>query len=172
MCDVFDERVALLKAIALRLDQLDRKITICADAMSVRDGQWVYPAGLVLVHQKPGSVVWPSPFQKRRRIVLGSSMMAINSRVKCEGEVVHFVAQQLLDLTGEIRGLADRDEEFKLPAGAAMSLHMAADQIRGTGRSRLSRPICSSLYAELGIRALIPIFMLTRRGSGAGLFTD
>lgn len=62
-------------------------------------------------------VVWPTLFEKRRRVVLGSSMMAINGRIQREGEVVHLVAQQLFDLSGDLVGLADRDEEFKLPAG-------------------------------------------------------
>ncbi|CUX70884.1 putative DNA-directed DNA polymerase [Agrobacterium sp. NCPPB 925] len=44
-------------------------------------------------------VVWPSLFEKRRRVVLGSSMMAINGRIQREGEVLHLVAQQLLDLS-------------------------------------------------------------------------
>lgn len=62
-------------------------------------------------------VVWPTLFEKRRRVVLGSSMMAINGRIQREGEVVHLVAHQLFDLSGDLAGLADRDEEFKLPAG-------------------------------------------------------
>jgi error-prone DNA polymerase len=119
----------------LRKDLSVRNIITCAEAMNSRDGRWVYTAGLVLVRQKPGSakgvmfitiedetgpanlVVWPPLFEKRRRVVLGSSMMAINGRIQREGEVVHLVAQQLFDLSGDLVGLADRDEEFKLPAG-------------------------------------------------------
>lgn len=119
----------------LRKDLSARNIITCADAMNSRDGRWVYTAGLVLVRQKPGSakgvmfitiedetgsanlVVWPTLFEKRRRIVLGSSMMAINGRIQREGEVVHLVAQQLFDLSGDLVGLADRDEEFRLPTG-------------------------------------------------------
>jgi error-prone DNA polymerase len=119
----------------LREDLASRNIITCADAMNARDGRWVYTSGLVLVRQKPGSakgvmfitiedetgpaniVVWPSLFEKRRRVVLGSSMMAINGRIQREGQVVHLVAQQLFDLTGDLSGLADRDAEFKLPAG-------------------------------------------------------
>lgn len=62
-------------------------------------------------------VVWPKLFEKRRRVVLGASMMAINGRVQREGDVVHLVAQQLLDLSGDLSGLADRDIDFKLPTG-------------------------------------------------------
>lgn len=119
----------------LRKDLENRNIVTCEQAMSARDGQWVYAAGLVLVRQKPGSakgvmfitiedetgvanvVVWPKLFEKRRRVVLGASMMAINGRVQREGDVVHLVAQQLLDLSGDLSGLADRDIDFKLPTG-------------------------------------------------------
>ncbi|NKM29744.1 helix-hairpin-helix domain-containing protein, partial [Rhizobium laguerreae] len=119
----------------LRKDLSARNIITCAEAMNSRDGRWVYTSGLVLVRQKPGSakgvmfitiedetgpanlVVWPTLFEKRRRVVLGSSMMAINGRIQREGEVVHLVAQQLFDLSGDLTGLANRDEEFKLPAG-------------------------------------------------------
>lgn len=119
----------------LRKDLEKRNIVTCEQAMSARDGQWVYAAGLVLVRQKPGSakgvmfitiedetgianvVVWPKLFEKRRRVVLGASMMAINGRVQREGDVVHLVAQQLLDLSGDLSGLADRDIDFKLPTG-------------------------------------------------------
>ena len=88
----------------LRKDLSARNIITCAEAMTARDGRWVYTAGLVLVRQKPGSakgvmfitiedetgpanlVVWPTLFEKRRRVVLGSSMMAINGRIQREGE--------------------------------------------------------------------------------------
>jgi error-prone DNA polymerase len=119
----------------LRRDLHKRNIVTCTEAMNARDGRWLMAAGLVLVRQKPGSakgvmfitiedetgpanvVVWPSLFEKRRRVVLGSSMMAINGRIQREGDVVHLVAQQLFDLSGDLSGLADRDIDFKLPAG-------------------------------------------------------
>ncbi|MBX5204172.1 error-prone DNA polymerase [Rhizobium sp. NZLR1] len=119
----------------LRKDLTARSIVTCEEAMSARDGRWLMTAGLVLVRQKPGSakgvmfltiedetgpanvVVWPKLFERRRRVVLGSSMMAINGRIQREGEVVHLVAQQLFDLSGDLSALADRDEAFKLPTG-------------------------------------------------------
>jgi error-prone DNA polymerase len=119
----------------LRESLTKRSMVTCEDAMSARDGRWVYTAGLVLVRQKPGSakgvmfitiedetgpanvVVWPSLFERRRRVVLGSSMMAINGRIQREGEVVHLVAQQLFDLSADLSGLADMDLVFKAPSG-------------------------------------------------------
>ncbi|EPE96895.1 error-prone DNA polymerase [Rhizobium grahamii] len=119
----------------LRKDLTDRRIVTCTEAMNARDGHWLMTAGLVLVRQKPGSakgvmfitiedetgpaniVVWPSLFEKRRRVVLGSSMMAINGRVQREGDVVHLVAQQLFDLSGDLSGLVDLDMSVRIPTG-------------------------------------------------------
>ncbi|MBP2490852.1 error-prone DNA polymerase [Rhizobium leguminosarum] len=119
----------------LRKDLAARSIVTCGEAMLARDGRWLMTAGLVLVRQMPGSakgvmfltiedetgpanvVVWPKLFERRRRVVLGSSMMAINGRIQREGEVVHLIAQQLFDLSGDLSALADRDGEFKLPTG-------------------------------------------------------
>ncbi len=119
----------------LRRDLEKRSIVTCADAMNARDGRWVCAAGLVLVRQKPGSakgvmfitiedetgpaniVVWPTLFEKQRMVVLGSSMMAIHGKIQREGEVVHLIARQLIDLSRDLSGLADRDMEFKLQPG-------------------------------------------------------
>lgn len=119
----------------LRRDLTARRIVTCADAMNARDKSFVCAAGLVLVRQKPGSakgvmfitiedetgianiVVWPSLFEKRRRVVLGSSMMAIHGKIQREGEVVHLIASQLEDLSGDLAALSDRDAEFKHPTG-------------------------------------------------------
>ncbi|MCJ9720120.1 error-prone DNA polymerase [Agrobacterium sp. SHOUNA12C] len=117
----------------LRRDLTERSIVTCEKAMNARDGRWLMTAGLVLVRQRPGSakgvifltiedetgpanvVVWPTLFERRRRVLLGSSMMAINGRIQREGEVVHLVAQQLFDFSGDLSGLADRDQSFTLP---------------------------------------------------------
>ncbi len=119
----------------LRRDLSARRIVTCADAMSARDKSWLCVAGLVLVRQKPGSakgvmfitiedetgianvVVWPSLFEKRRRVVLGASMMAIQGKIQREGDVVHLIARQLNDLSSDLSALADRDAEFKNPSG-------------------------------------------------------
>jgi error-prone DNA polymerase len=119
----------------LRRDLTRRRIVTCSEAMNARDGRWLMTAGLVLVRQKPGSakgvmfltiedetdaanvVVWPKLFERSRKVVLGSSMMAINGRIQREGDVVHLVAQQLFDLSGDLSRLSDRDLDFKLQTG-------------------------------------------------------
>jgi error-prone DNA polymerase len=119
----------------LRKDLEARRIVTCADAMNGKDGRFMMIAGLVLVRQKPGSakgvmfitledetgpanvVVWPTLFEKQRRIVLGASLMGIHGRVQREGEVVHLIARQLFDLSGDLSALADRDLDVRIPTG-------------------------------------------------------
>jgi error-prone DNA polymerase len=67
---------------------------------------------------KPANVVvWPKLFERRRRVVLGSSMMAINGRIQREGEGVHLIAQQVFDLSVDLSSLSERDTAFRRPSG-------------------------------------------------------
>ena len=77
------------------------------------DGRWVTVPGIVLVRQKPGSakgvmfitiedetgvanlIVWPSLFERQRRLVLSAGMLACRGRVQREGDVVHVIAKQV-----------------------------------------------------------------------------
>ena len=107
----------------------------CAASMAERDGRWLMTGGLVLVRQRPGSakgvmfltledetgivnaVVWPTLFERQRRVLLSASMMAINGKIQREGDVVHLVAQRLFDLSDDLGRLGERDERFPLPHG-------------------------------------------------------
>jgi error-prone DNA polymerase len=128
----------------LRTDLAGRRIVTCAEAMGARDGRWLEAAGLVLVRQRPGSakgvmfitiedetgvanlVVWPSLFERQRRVVLSAGMMAVRGKIQREGEVVHLVAHHLTDLSDELASIGDRDGGFPLP-------HGRGDQIRDGG---------------------------------------
>jgi error-prone DNA polymerase len=101
-------------------------------------------AGLVLVRQRPGSakgvmfitiedetgvanlVVWPSLFERQRRIVLSAGMMAARGKIQREGSVVHLVAHHLSDLSEDRGSVSERDGGFPLP-------HGRGDQIRDGG---------------------------------------
>jgi error-prone DNA polymerase len=92
-------------------------------------------AGLVLVRQRPGSaknvtfitledetgvanlVVWEQIYEKHRRMVLTSSMLGVVGRIQREGEVVHVIASQLVDLSAELASLGGRHGAFRLPHG-------------------------------------------------------
>src|SRR5258707_1363555 len=125
----------------LRADLRTRRIITCREAMQARDGQWVETAGLVLVRQMPGSakgvmfitiedesgianlVIWPTVFEKQRRIILSAGLMAVYGRIQREGDVVHLVAHPLTDLSSQLASVGDRDAAFPLPHGRGDELH-------------------------------------------------
>jgi error-prone DNA polymerase len=125
----------------LRADLTSRRIVTCADAMNARDGKWLTTAGLVLVRQKPGSakgvmfitiedetgvanlVIWPSLYERQRRIILAAGMIAVKGHIQREGEVVHLVANHLTDLSADLAGVGDRDTGFPLPHGRGDEFH-------------------------------------------------
>jgi error-prone DNA polymerase len=124
----------------LREEFLKRKYCTCAQALRAPDNQWLETAGIVLVRQKPGSakgvmfitiedetgvanlVIWPSLYEKQRRIILSASMMAVHGRVQREGDVVHLIAYRLTDLSSELAGIGaqnagGRSPVFTIPHG-------------------------------------------------------
>ena len=112
-----------------------RRMITCADLLQARDGRRVIVPGIVLVRQKPGSakgvmfitvedetgtanlVVWPSVFEKQRRLILSAGMIACHGRVQREGEVIHVVTDRLEDLSGELRSVSAHDVAFPLRHG-------------------------------------------------------
>jgi error-prone DNA polymerase len=122
--------------LAFRRGELrERRIHSCATLRRVRDGQRLTIAGLVLVRQKPGSakgvmfmtlederdvaniIVWPSLFEKQRRLILSSGMMAVRGRYQREGGVTHLIAEHLIDLSDLLRSVGDRDDPFSMRHG-------------------------------------------------------
>jgi DNA polymerase III alpha subunit len=86
----------------LRTDLASRRTVTCVDAMNARDGKWLTTAGLVLVRQKPGSakgvmfitiedetlanlVIWPSLYERQRRIILSAGMIAVQGTRTARG---------------------------------------------------------------------------------------
>jgi error-prone DNA polymerase len=111
----------------LRGDLRERHMIPCAALHHAQDGQRVTVAGLVLVRQKPGSakgvtfmtiedetdvanlVLWSSVFEKQRRLILSSGMIGCRGRVQREGQVIHVVAEHLIDLSDLLRSVAQRE---------------------------------------------------------------
>jgi error-prone DNA polymerase len=62
-------------------------------------------------------VVWPSLYEKQRRVILTASMLGIEGRIQREGDVVHLIAYKLFDLSELLSGLGGRDAPFPLPHG-------------------------------------------------------
>jgi error-prone DNA polymerase len=100
----------------------------CSDLATLPDAQRVAVTGLVLVRQRPGSasgvmfitiedeagianlVVWPQLFERHRRVVLSARMIGVEGRVQREGEVIHLVAERLVDLSELLRSVGEHDQ--------------------------------------------------------------
>ena len=121
--------------VAFLRDDLGRMGIVPAEALRrTRDGRAATVAGIILLRQRPGSasgvlfmtiedetahaniVVWQSLFEKQRRLILSSRMVAIQGRVQREGEVIHLVAHKFTDLTPLLDGIGKRGE-LPVPAG-------------------------------------------------------
>ncbi len=125
----------------LRGDLHRQRMVTCAEAMRARDGCWLQIAGLVLVRQMPGSakgvmfitiedetgianlVIWPKLYEKQRRVILSSAMMAIYGRIQRAGEVVHLVAHRVTDLSDLLASIGHRDAIFPASLGRGDELH-------------------------------------------------
>ena len=137
-------------------------------------------AGIILVRQRPGSargvlfvtiedetghanlILWPSVFEAQRRLVLSASMIACRGKLQREGEVIHVIAEHLTDLSGLLRSVGERDEEFPLPHGRGDDARRdSAPDPRETKRA--GRPTARDIYVrDLRLGHGIP------RGEGQG----
>jgi error-prone DNA polymerase len=112
-----------------------------SDALaSVRNGERVTVAGLVLVRQRPGTakgvifmtledetgianvIVWPKAFERLRAIVLGARFVAVTGKLQSESGVIHIVAGRMDDLTPMLGLLSE--------AGATIGALARADEVR------------------------------------------
>jgi error-prone DNA polymerase len=107
----------------------------CARLPELRPGQRITVAGIVLVRQRPGSakgvmfatiedetghaniIVWPNVFERQRRIVLSARMIACRGRLQGESDVIHVVAEELIDLSDLLAGVGRRGAPFPLSHG-------------------------------------------------------
>lgn len=75
------------------------------------------------MHCWAGLVIWPALLETQRRVVLSVGMLAIDSRVQREDEVVHIVAVRLHDLSGALASIGDYEVAFPLPHGRGDAFH-------------------------------------------------
>jgi error-prone DNA polymerase len=107
---------------------------------SVKNGERVTVAGLVLVRQRPGTaggvifmtledesgvaniIVWPKVFERLRAIVLGARFVAVTGKLQSEQGVIHIVAERMNDLTPMLGLLSE--------TGQTISTLAHADEVR------------------------------------------
>jgi error-prone DNA polymerase len=139
----------------LRADLQAQMMQPCSALATIQDGRRVEVAGIVLVRQRPGSargvmfitiedetgianlIVWPSVFEKQRRLILSAGLISCRGRVQREGEVIHIVTEQLVDLSDLLRGIGRRDKAFALKTGRGdEAKHGGSPDPRGVRRAR------------------------------------
>ncbi|MSP02682.1 MAG: error-prone DNA polymerase [Acetobacteraceae bacterium] len=110
-----------------------RQMTRCADLTRKRDGARLSVAGIILVRQRPGSargvlfvtiedetghanlIVWPSVFERQRKTLLSASMIACRGKLQKEGEVMHVIADEIIDMSALLRSVGDESRVMRLP---------------------------------------------------------
>jgi len=97
-------------------------------AATLRDQQFnacVKVAGIVLIRQKPGSakgvcfitledeggvinlVIWPNIMKRFRKVIMGARMIEVHGRMQKDDDVIHVVAERLVDATHKLLALSD-----------------------------------------------------------------
>ena len=128
-----------------------------SDALaSVKSGERVTVAGLVLVRQRPGTakgvifmtledetgvanvIVWPKAFERLRAIVLGARFVAVTGKLQNEQGVIHIVADRMDDLTPMLGLLSEAGETISALARADEVASAAADGWRRSARATAS----------------------------------
>jgi error-prone DNA polymerase len=139
--------------VAFLRDELAReRILPCAALAELRDGARATVAGVILVRQRPGSasgvlfitiedetghanlIVWPSVFERQRRLVMSASMLGCRGKVQKEGEVIHVIADHLTDFSALLASVGQRGGVFPLARGRGDAVtHPNGDDPRERG---------------------------------------
>jgi error-prone DNA polymerase len=127
----------------LRADMTARGIVANDTLRRRRSGERLTVSGLVTCRQRPGSaqgvvfltiedetslaniVIWPKMFERFRPIVLGARYVAVSGVLQQESDVIHVVAERLVDLTPLLARLAE---------GPAVESLARCDEVRRPGQ--------------------------------------
>ncbi|MEO0364626.1 MAG: error-prone DNA polymerase [Pseudomonadota bacterium] len=114
----------------LRADFSERGFTRSSELSELHNNQPVLVAGVVITRQRPGSaggvnfvtmedengyiniVIWKDLAERQRKILVGSRLMGVQGKVQIQGQVIHVVANELLDFSDQLVGLATRSRDF------------------------------------------------------------
>ena len=116
-----------------------------ARLLQIQNDTRVTVSGLVLVRQQPGTasgvifitledetsvaniIVWPKIFERYRRVLLESRLLAVSGKLQKEGIVIHVIADRLIDRTADLSLLSEMDGSFD-------RVMARADEVRRPGR--------------------------------------
>jgi len=115
----------------LRKNLHDRRHHTAADVRRLTSGAPVMTSGLVICRQHPSSasgvvfvtledetgqtnvIVWPALAERQRRELLQARLLVVAGTVQKEGEVLHVIAQKLVDETHLLGRLVTRSRDFR-----------------------------------------------------------
>jgi error-prone DNA polymerase len=130
-----------------------------SDALrTVKNGERVTVAGLVLVRQRPGTaggvifmtledetgvaniIVWPKVFERLRAIVLGARFVAVTGKLQSEQGVIHIVAERMNDLTPMLGLLSEAGHTIGALARADEAHRTEPTETRKRHGNRFAQP--------------------------------
>jgi len=115
---------------------------------TLKTGDRVAVAGLVLVRQRPGTaqgvifmtledetgvanlIVWPKAFERLRATVIGARFVVATGKLQNESGVVHLIVERMEDLTPML-GLLSREDPEAAPSGFAEAPPPASPRRQG-----------------------------------------
>ena len=56
-------------------------------------------------------------YERQRRLILAANMIGCRGYVQREGQIIHLIAEHLIDLSALLGGVGERDEVFPFPHG-------------------------------------------------------
>ncbi len=118
--------------LALLRDKLEKRRVIDTQALwDLPSGRWVTTGGLVITRQRPGSasgvtfvtledevgyvnlIVWKRVADEQRAALLESRLLEVRGQVQREGDVLHVIAQRLVDLSPLLGHLMVESRDFR-----------------------------------------------------------
>jgi error-prone DNA polymerase len=135
--------------VAFMRSRLDARGVRRSEALAtLKTGDRVAVAGLVLVRQRPGTaqgvifmtledetgianlIVWPKAFERLRAIVIGARFVVATGKLQSESDVVHLIVERMEDLTPML-GLLSREDPEAAPSSFAEAPPSAASRRQG-----------------------------------------
>jgi error-prone DNA polymerase len=123
----------------LRADLTASGWSRCGEIQAARDRAAFATAGLVLIRQRPGSakgvvfstledesgivnlVIWPKLLERYRPIVMAARLLGCRGQVQRQGQVIHLVAHELVDLTDRLSSLTRDADAARAAVDGAMT---------------------------------------------------
>jgi error-prone DNA polymerase len=135
--------------VAFMRARLDARGVRRSEALAtLKSGDRVAVAGLVLVRQRPGTaagvifmtledetgianlIVWPKAFERLRAIVIGARFVVATGKLQNESGVVHLIVERMEDLTPML-GLLSREDPEAAPSGLVEAPSRGAPRRQG-----------------------------------------